>query len=328
MNLVHENPFVSIIVPVYNVEKYLRRCLDSIINQTYQDIEIIVVDDGSTDASKHICDEYAKIDSRISVIHKENGGVSSARNVGLARSNGEWVLFVDADDYLPNDALSFYISVVETVEVDMVLGSYVELNTNNDIIKSDSRVFEKQISMLDSLLLFYKSDTNLFQGYIWNRLMRRSIITKNKLEFNESIFFKEDGLFAVQYMVNCGQPCFYSSKIVYNYLKHDNSSMFQYNTSFSHKYLTNLDARILCLMSIKRRYNDKELINRAKYAILFFYNQALYRMNKAKIKNFKLRIKLRYKVINSLGLPYYLRYKLATYKGNLYQYYKRLLYLL
>ena len=129
------NPLVSIIVPVYNVEKYLCKCLNSIINQTYKDLEIILVDDGSKDTSGQICDEYASKDNRIHVIHKENGGVSSARNKGLAIATGEWVLFADSDDILPNDALSYYAEVVNTYEVDMVLGSYVECNEDGKIIK-------------------------------------------------------------------------------------------------------------------------------------------------------------------------------------------------
>ena len=89
---------ISVIIPVYNVEKYLRKCLDSILKQTYKDVEIILVDDGSKDASGAICDEYANTDVRIKVLHKENGGVSSARNVGLCLATGEYVTFIDADD--------------------------------------------------------------------------------------------------------------------------------------------------------------------------------------------------------------------------------------
>ncbi len=157
---------ISIIVPVYNVEKYLRKCIDSIIYQTYQNIEIILVDDGSKDASGQICDEYAEKDARITVIHKENGGVSIARNRGLDIAMGQWILFVDADDILPTDALSYYAEIVTYYEVDMVLGSYVECGEEGKIIKSDHKQFQRQLSMLDCLKLFYRSDTILFQGYV------------------------------------------------------------------------------------------------------------------------------------------------------------------
>ena len=96
---------VSVIVPVYNVAPYLEQCLDSIVNQTYQNLEIILVDDGSTDESGAICDRYAEQDGRIQVVHKENGGLSSARNVGLDKMTGEWVLFVDSDDWIELNTL-------------------------------------------------------------------------------------------------------------------------------------------------------------------------------------------------------------------------------
>ena len=313
------NPLVSIIVPVYNVENYLDKCLDSIINQTYQNIEIILVDDGSKDMSGLICDEYAAKDSRIKVIHKENGGVSSARNRGITIATGEWVLFADSDDIIPNDALSYYAKIVSTTNVDMILGGYVECDEDGKIIGSNHKQFEKQLSMLESLKLFYKSDTILFQGYVWNRLMKLSIIQENHLKYNESIYFKEDGLFAVQYMVNCSLPCYYSSKILYHYYIHDNSSMRMYNSNFSYKYLTNLDARILCLNTVEKKYDDAQLIHLARYSVLHFYYQALSRMKNAKIKSIKLRLLLLFKVGFGIGWAYFIRFKLASFKGYIYR---------
>ena len=98
--------YISIIVPIYNVEKYLSRCVDSILNQTFTDFELILVDDGSTDNSGKICDEYAEKDCRIKVIHKDNWGVSSARNVGLENSVGEYIMFCDSDDFVEKNAVS------------------------------------------------------------------------------------------------------------------------------------------------------------------------------------------------------------------------------
>ena len=101
-----KNKKVSIIVPVYNVEKYLQRCIESILTQTETDLELLLIDDGSKDKSGLICDEYAQKDERVNVIHKENGGVSSARNLGIEKANGEWMCFIDADDYVRLDFLS------------------------------------------------------------------------------------------------------------------------------------------------------------------------------------------------------------------------------
>lgn len=104
---------ISIIIPVYNAERFLRRCLDSVLNQSYSNWECIIVDDGSKDSSFAICDEYVKTDSRFKVIHKENGGVSEARNIGLSQLSGEWVTFVDSDDELTLDALKYFTEGME-----------------------------------------------------------------------------------------------------------------------------------------------------------------------------------------------------------------------
>lgn len=309
------NPLISIIVPVFNVELYLRKCLDSIINQSFDNYELILVDDGSIDNSGNICDEYASLDQRIKVVHKKNGGVSSARNVGLHISNGDWILFVDADDYIPYTTLQYYSDIINNETVDMVLASYVEVDDMGEIINHDDNYFEKQICMLDCLKLFYLTDTTLFQGYIWNRLFRRSIILENNIKFNETIYFKEDGLFAVQYMVCCSQQCHYSSKVVYHYIQHNDSSQHQFNRIFSYKYLSNLDARILCLKSITQKYDDKNIIDLARFSILHFYHHALNRMKVSNSISMSLRVSLLFKVVNSLGLLFYIRFKMATFKG-------------
>lgn len=295
---------ISIIIPIYNVEKYLPKCLDSVISQTYTNIEIILVNDGSTDSSGSICDDYALKDSRIIVVHKENGGVSSARNMGLAKAEGEWVLFVDADDILPDDALEYYARIVKDEDVGMVLGGYIECKETGEIILSNNKSFEKKLSMLDCLKLFYSTNKEEFQGYVCNRLMKLSIIRENRIKFNESIHFKEDGLFAVQYMVNCSLPCFISSKVVYHYYMHENSAVHNYNSSISNKYLTNLDARILCLKSIEQYYDDIELINKAKYSILLFYHQVLFKIRDSRKSYWRLRFSLFFKVIKAVGLSY------------------------
>lgn len=106
------NPLISVIVPIYNVEKYLARCVDSIVNQTYKDFELILVDDGSPDNSGKICDEYAKKDSRIKVVHKKNGGLSDARNAGMAVATGEYISFIDSDDYVSDDFFECLLDVM------------------------------------------------------------------------------------------------------------------------------------------------------------------------------------------------------------------------
>ena len=126
---------ISVIVPIYNVEKYLQKCVDSIINQTYKNLEIILVDDGSPDNCPKMCDDYAEKDSRIKVVHKENGGLSDARNVGMEVATGEYVSFIDSDDYI---SLDFYETLLETIvdnDSDVVECGVVKFYENEKFIK-------------------------------------------------------------------------------------------------------------------------------------------------------------------------------------------------
>ena len=123
---------VSIIIPVYRVEKYLARCLDTVLNQDYQNLEVILVDDGSPDNSPAICDDFAQKDSRVTVIHKPNGGQSSARNAGLAIAKGEYVNFLDSDDWIAKDTISYALSVVQKYDADAVQYEYAHVSSEND----------------------------------------------------------------------------------------------------------------------------------------------------------------------------------------------------
>ena len=223
---------ISIIVPVYNSEKVLSRCLDSIIRQNYTDFELLLIDDGSTDNSGAICDEYARKDSRIRVFHKRNGGVSSARNVGLENAGGKWVTFCDSDDYVNPDWLDIYISLINVNDVDMAcqgihrIGLYASSSEYCTGIEYHGDNKGALNVLCQSLLL----------GYVWNKLLKRSIIEENKLRFDELITFKEDEEFVLRYMKCCKLiSCVFSSG--YNYDMPDLSikykSVDNYYTSLS-----------------------------------------------------------------------------------------------
>ena len=124
---------ISIVVPIYNVESYLHRCIDSLINQTYKAIEIILVDDGSTDSCGKICDDYEKRYTNIKVIHKDNGGLSDARNCGLDKVMGEYVFFIDSDDYIALNTVEKFVDVaLNNIGVDMIVGQYEKVDENRD----------------------------------------------------------------------------------------------------------------------------------------------------------------------------------------------------
>ena len=135
-----DNYLVSIIVPIYNVEKYLDRCIQSILNQSYENLEIILVDDGSPDRSSEICDEYRKSDQRIKVVHKENGGLSDARNAGLILAKGKYIIFLDSDDYIEHTMVEDAVTVLEKNDSDIVIWGYYA-----DFVDEDENLISSKI---------------------------------------------------------------------------------------------------------------------------------------------------------------------------------------
>lgn len=137
---------ISVIIPVYNTQNYLKKCVESFLNQTYKNIEIILVDDGSTDKSPTICDEFEKKDKRVRVIHKINGGLSDARNVGISKSNGEYISFFDSDDYVDEDYISYLYSLVKKYNTEMAVCGYKVINENGKVLSKIDGFEESAIS--------------------------------------------------------------------------------------------------------------------------------------------------------------------------------------
>jgi glycosyltransferase involved in cell wall biosynthesis len=189
-------PTISVIVPVYNVEQYLCKCLDSILNQTFTDFELLLIDDGSPDKSGQICDEYAQKDSRIRVFHKENGGVSSARNLGLDNAKGKWIAFIDSDDWVDNTYLEHLLEGDEDVEL-RVMG----IMKQNNRMKWEKIVPYRGLFLEDNLAEFYKLHFFLF---IFNspvvKLFSLSIINRINIRFDLYLSYGEDTIFHLQYL--------------------------------------------------------------------------------------------------------------------------------
>lgn len=181
---------ISVIVPIYNVEKFIRRCLDSIINQTMKDLEIILVDDGSTDNSGVICDEYAKLDNRIIVIHKENGGISSARNRGLDVATGEWIAFVDSDDYIEEDMYEVLYKTAIEENVDICTCFFKYLTLDNKILFNpiqEQLNINGKCNSKEFLNLIYKDEyMNGICVATWNKIYKKNIF--NNLRFKTKIY--------------------------------------------------------------------------------------------------------------------------------------------
>ena len=204
-------PLITVIIPIYKVEQYLRRCVASVLQQTYKNLEIILVEDGSPDNCGRICDEYAHLDSRVRVIHKNNGGVSSARNAGLDIMTGEYVLFVDSDDFLALDCVEYLVGLLERFSVQICIGNYedtrssrCEFGQNQDCVEliSGREAIERQFG---KDLVQYVTP--------WAKLFARSLFAE--LRFPEGIVHEDEGtLYRLFYA--CGQIAV-SQRVVYAY---------------------------------------------------------------------------------------------------------------
>ena len=186
------NRTVSIIVPVYNQELYIKECIDSILSQTYNNFELILVDNGSSDESINICEKYAKIDKRIKVIKEAKRGVSSARNAGLKNATGKYIAFTDADDTIECAYLKELVSaaIPGIMPVCKMAKKYRDQTIYPKTTKKNNNSIEK-----------YKSiETPGIEGYVWNRLFDAEIIKKHNIKFDEKAYLEEDTLFTIQYI--------------------------------------------------------------------------------------------------------------------------------
>lgn len=293
---------ITIIIPVYNAEKYLRKCLDSVIAQTFTSWECILVNDGSSDNSGFICDEYASHNPKIRVIHKENGGVSSARNLGLTKTQSEWVTFLDADDYYTPDTLFNYTSCLRD-NTDFVFVGWKSVTNNNHVnnIKQPSRQVI-YVNKENAILSKFYNDT--FHGFVWYGLFKLDIIQTNNIEFNKNITYNEDGLFLVEYLCHCKEIAI-NNQICYLYVQREGSAMQTIATEqFNEKYLSNIDARIGILDSITEYCSSDLLVEKAKDYLLQIYLR-IESMARARGYASPLFDEYKAKVIDALGSSYF-----------------------
>lgn len=192
-------PMVSIIVPIYNAEQYLRRCVDSILNQEYTDYELLLVNDGSTDASGDICEEYGAQDPRVIVIQKENTGVSDSRNRALDRARGKYLQFLDSDDWITPDATRLFVRAAEEYGCDMVISDFYRvvgerLSTKGDIEEEGVLTREEFAAHM------MENPADFYYGVLWNKLYRRDIVEEHNLRMDTDINWCEDFMFNLEYI--------------------------------------------------------------------------------------------------------------------------------
>ncbi|WP_312825293.1 glycosyltransferase family 2 protein [Epilithonimonas sp.] len=199
-------PKISVIIPVYNVEKYLHECLNSVLQQTFTDFEVLLINDGSTDSSGEICDEYAKKDNRIKVFHKINGGVSTARNHGIKESQGMWVCFIDSDDTVNNHYLQDFVSGVKSNSCDFVVQGFInrlngKQNDSNKVILKNEFVNQFHLYPLGPVCKFFSNN----------------ILKEKKVTFSVDLSYGEDTLFVLDYLIHCNLVLYlYGNNYHYN----------------------------------------------------------------------------------------------------------------
>ena len=200
---------VSVIVPVYNTECYLKKCIDSIRRQTYQDLDIIIVDDGSSDQCGKLCDQIAESDARIRVLHKKNGGLSVARNAGIRIASGEYLVFCDSDDWMETNIIKTALDEIKKADCQMIIWGYsADVVNKNDALLSSSRcAIDAMVEVGNAGCLTRKEAQGLI-GYAWNKLYRRDIVVNRQIQFENGISLVEDVLFNSCVLMYCNRVKF------------------------------------------------------------------------------------------------------------------------
>lgn len=226
---------VTIVVPIYNMEKYMKKCIMGLLEQSFQDIEIVLVDDGSTDNSLELCDEYAfHYPDKIRVIHKENGGLSSARNAGIDIARGEYIIFPDPDDWVDSDYIEKAMQIQMKYQPDLVcMGHYVEYDDRTILANQNEKFIQMSGQEAQRSLLL----PPCMNGFAWNKLYHLDIIRKNNLKFLDDVGTTEDLDFAFRYLKYCESVCFAPEARVYHYYQRVGAAT---QNKFSVKKLENI----------------------------------------------------------------------------------------
>lgn len=228
---------VSVVVPVYNVEQYLRHCIDSILNQTVHNFELILVDDGSPDKCPMICDEYAELDNRVRVIHKVNGGLSSARNAGIRYAKGKYILFCDSDDFVSPYWIQRLLQQAEHTPNAWIYSNLIRVN---DAEKFD---FDECVESNFQLTDYYFAYKMGLSAYVWNKIYSTNIIRSYGIAFCEVGHLFEDVDFNLQYLKHCDKYAFIPQAL-YAYVQRDGSIMHSYTPDWFAMHLSPFYNRI------------------------------------------------------------------------------------
>lgn len=259
---------ISVIVPIYNVEKYISRCIETIINQTYKNLEIILIDDGSTDRSGDICDEYANKDKRIRVIHKENEGPSDARNSGLSVATGEYISFIDSDDWIALNMYEILHAAIDTEKADLAFGVTQRSSGNSSYnIPDDSQIILAGNDILESFIYPWHNPHILKS--VWDKLYRRDII--GNIKFIKGMVHGEDAHFTLEILSKC-KKCVFVGKTVYYYFDIREESITAHRHKITERLFTDRIPLLKSQIQILQEAGREDL---AEYQICIYYEELL-----------------------------------------------------
>lgn len=230
---------ISVIIPVYNTARYLNECIESIVQQSWTDLQILLVNDGSTDDSGTICDTWARRDSRIQVIHQENAGVSAARNAALDLADGAWISFVDSDDVLQPEAYSCMMGSIGNA--DLVMGRKLLLDENSNKLPESLSYMPAVFSREEFLQELFLEKRCVYLGYLFDKLFRREYIDKHKIRFDSRIKINEDRLFLMEYLLHCSGIAF-CDYAIYGYRHRMNSAT---ASAYGSRYVTDSEMTVI-----------------------------------------------------------------------------------
>lgn len=266
---------MSLIIPVYNTEKYLRRCLDSAVSQTYKNMEIICIDDGSSDGSEKIVDEFAEKDKRVVAIHQQNMGESGARNVGLRASTGEYIAFMDCDDWIEQNMYEILVETLEKENVDMVAASwYREIDGVSHEIKNELSVNRESFDRDELLKYLYMRDSYRGFAYIWDKLYRKEILRDQRgklICFNETLKLGGDVLYLAEIALNVKRSK-YIEKAFYHYNQREESGC---HTKDLKKIRDWIRAYEIILQKFKKEHVDDVIMNYVKRFLAYHSSNAV-----------------------------------------------------
>ena len=272
---------ISVIVPVYNVEKYLNRCIESIISQTYENLEIILVDDGSPDKCPIICDKYAEIDNRIKVIHKENGGLSDARNTGINNATGDYIIFIDSDDYWDEcDSISEIVKQLEVTKPDVLIFGYKKFYEENKKYSKNKFSCDRNKLLSSENQFEYLIKNRCYESSSWNKVIKKTLFDNYDLSFRKGLLSEDIEWSAKLAMFAKSYDYFDKSFLVY--VQRQNSI----TKTPSLKHVNDIFKNVkLCL----RMVDDYQIINHKiivpfKEYIAFQYSTLLIKLGDPRVK--------------------------------------------